>query len=188
MERIFQALLFILLMCLCSLPGLHSFIKSNLINKNFRGYRRPSYVSSALSAKKKKQLVSENVLSILADFDDEEEEEKTAKIPVPSKPVIDNKSKKSHKADNGEKIEEPQKEVEVEKTEEIKEIKERKTKLNAKIKFIEGNRPDYVMVGLEEVTVRFGDTVVVQNASFTVSSGERVGLVGRNGAGKVTIC
>lgn len=40
---------------------------------------------------------------------------------------------------------------------------------------------------LTGVAKSFGDTLVLQNATFTLNSGDRVGLVGANGAGKSTL-
>lgn len=65
------------------------------------------------------------------------------------------------------------------------ETKERRAKLSSKIRLIESAQPDFVLLGLEDVSVILGDDVIVKNSSFSVSSGERLGLVGPNGAGKV---
>lgn len=43
------------------------------------------------------------------------------------------------------------------------------------------------MISLNQVSVRFGDEVLFSDISFLVNSRERVGLVGKNGAGKTTI-
>jgi ATP-binding cassette, subfamily F, member 3 len=42
-------------------------------------------------------------------------------------------------------------------------------------------------IALSGVAVEFGADVVLENVSFTVGSGERWGIIGRNGAGKTTI-
>lgn len=43
------------------------------------------------------------------------------------------------------------------------------------------------MIELEDVTVSYGDTPVIDGASLTVDDGEFVALVGPNGAGKTTL-
>jgi ABC-type multidrug transport system fused ATPase/permease subunit len=63
--------------------------------------------------------------------------------------------------------------------------KVRKDKPSSRIRFVESSQPDFVSLGLDKVSVAFGDEVVVKDGTFSVSSGERVGLVGPNGAGKV---
>jgi ATP-binding cassette subfamily F protein 3 len=40
------------------------------------------------------------------------------------------------------------------------------------------------MISLKNVTLRRGVKVVLQDASVTLNPGEKVGLIGRNGAGK----
>ena len=42
-------------------------------------------------------------------------------------------------------------------------------------------------IRLKAVTKRYDDTVVLRNIFFTLSAGERVGLIGKNGAGKTTL-
>lgn len=56
----------------------------------------------------------------------------------------------------------------------------------ARIRFAESSQPDFVMLALEKVGLVFGNEVVLKNASFSVITGERVGLVGQNGCGKTT--
>lgn len=65
----------------------------------------------------------------------------------------------------------------------------RKDKPNSKVRFTsDSSQPDYVSMGLEKVSLMFGDVTVLKDATFSVSSGERVGLVGPNGGGKVSLC
>lgn len=42
------------------------------------------------------------------------------------------------------------------------------------------------LVAGERIQKKFGDQVVLEDVSFTILPGERIGLVGRNGAGKTT--
>ncbi len=44
-----------------------------------------------------------------------------------------------------------------------------------------------LLASLQNVTKRYGDQVVLREASFQVSSGQKVGLIGANGSGKTTI-
>ncbi len=62
----------------------------------------------------------------------------------------------------------------------------RRDKPPSRVKFAESSQPDFVMMGLENVGLIFGNEVVIKDASFSVSTGERVGLVGPNGAGKTS--
>ncbi len=43
------------------------------------------------------------------------------------------------------------------------------------------------MISIDNVTIRFGAYVLFDKISFQVNPGDRIGLVGRNGAGKTTI-
>ena len=43
------------------------------------------------------------------------------------------------------------------------------------------------MLSVRGLTVEVGGTLVVEGAAFTVRAGDRVGLVGRNGAGKTSL-
>jgi len=64
----------------------------------------------------------------------------------------------------------------------------RKDKPNSKVRFSsESTQPDFVSMGLEKVSLMFGDEAVLKDATFSVSTGERVGLVGPNGGGKVSV-
>ena len=43
------------------------------------------------------------------------------------------------------------------------------------------------MITLRELTLRRGVRVVLQGASVTLAPGEKIGLIGRNGAGKSSL-
>ena len=43
------------------------------------------------------------------------------------------------------------------------------------------------MIRLENVTKKYEDTLIFRDIYFRVSKGERIGLIGRNGAGKSTV-
>ena len=42
-------------------------------------------------------------------------------------------------------------------------------------------------IALSGVAVEFGDTPILRDVTFTVGSGERWGIIGRNGTGKTTL-
>ena len=67
-----------------------------------------------------------------------------------------------------------------------KEDSVRKTNPSARIRFAESAQRDFVSMGLEKVSLMYGNEVVLKDATFSVSTGERVGLVGPNGGGKVS--
>jgi ABC-type glutathione transport system ATPase component len=46
------------------------------------------------------------------------------------------------------------------------------------------NIPEQLLLDVRDLTVRFGDSVVVDAISFALRSGECVGLVGASGSGK----
>ena len=61
----------------------------------------------------------------------------------------------------------------------------RKEKPPSRVRFAESSQPDFVMMALENVGLMYGNDVVLKSSSFSVKTGERVGLVGPNGSGKV---
>jgi len=43
------------------------------------------------------------------------------------------------------------------------------------------------MINIESISKIFGKQVLFENASLQINSGEKIGLVGRNGHGKTTL-
>jgi len=43
------------------------------------------------------------------------------------------------------------------------------------------------IVNAQEITKAFGANPLFQNVSFTISEGDRIGLIGPNGSGKTTL-
>jgi ATP-binding cassette, subfamily F, member 3 len=68
----------------------------------------------------------------------------------------------------------------------VAEQKQRRERASSRIRFAESSQPDFVMMALENVGLVMGNNVVLKNASLSVCTGERVGLVGPNGGGKTT--
>ena len=164
-----------------------------------------------LSAKKAKQLFSEDFLAALNDENDDKDEDlsKTAKskkkLPA-SSPISEDKeledlqgkvSKKAKKQQAKKAVEDVPLDLSgdsdaVEGTEKLitqpkanKKDKSNHNRLSSKIRLTDRSQPPFVMMGLQNVELMFGDDAVVRNASFSVATGERVGLVGPNGGGKV---
>lgn len=65
--------------------------------------------------------------------------------------------------------------------------KTRKDKPSSRVRFTESAQPNFVSIGLDKVSLLFGNEVILKDATFAVNTGERVGLVGPNGGGKVSI-
>ncbi|KAL7546731.1 hypothetical protein ACHAWF_013984 [Thalassiosira exigua] len=62
----------------------------------------------------------------------------------------------------------------------------RKDRPPPRIRIMESSQPDFVALRLEAIAVTFRDQPVLTSATWGVQTGERVGLVGANGAGKTT--
>ena len=59
------------------------------------------------------------------------------------------------------------------------------TSINLKAQFEEYHQPKFVQIGFNNVYFGFSTASVVQNATFDICTGHRVGIVGPNGTGKV---
>jgi ABC-type glutathione transport system ATPase component len=62
----------------------------------------------------------------------------------------------------------------------------RKERPPPRIRIMESSQPDYTALRLEDVAITFRDQAVLKSATWGVQTGDRVGLVGANGAGKTT--
>ena len=156
---------------------------------------------SFLLAKKKSKLVSDDFLSAFA-----EEEPPAAVIEVDeNKKGNDSKSKKKKNKDKSsveteevsmatpvveqQEVVEAALEIEelpVDPKEETLEQRVRREKPPSRMRFTESSQPGFVMMGLENVGLVFGNNEILADSSFSVSSGEKVGLVGPNGSGKTS--
>lgn len=62
----------------------------------------------------------------------------------------------------------------------------RKEKPKSRIRFAESAQPDFVMMSLDHVSLVYGNDVIIKDSTLSVTTGQRVGLVGPNGGGKTT--
>ena len=62
----------------------------------------------------------------------------------------------------------------------------RKERPPPRVRVMESSQPDYTALRLEDVAITFRDQAVLRSATWGVQTGDRVGLVGANGAGKTT--
>jgi len=62
----------------------------------------------------------------------------------------------------------------------------RKERPPPRIRIMESSQPDYSALRLENIALTFRDQPVLKSATWGVQTGDRVGLVGANGAGKTT--
>jgi ABC-type multidrug transport system fused ATPase/permease subunit len=154
----------------------------------------------SLKNKKKggKPIISSELLSSFIEEEGEEEEVEK------KKKKKDKKGKLSAVGAVGavkiveEEVEEPEVEEEVEEVEEGEKVKPldpnemtieqkvRKDKPSARVRFTESSQPGFVSMGLEKIGLMYGNEVILNDASFRVSTGDRLGLVGPNGGGKST--
>jgi ATPase subunit of ABC transporter with duplicated ATPase domains len=66
------------------------------------------------------------------------------------------------------------------------EEKIRKERPPPRIRVMESSQPDYTALRLENIAITFRDQPVLKSATWGVQTGDRIGLVGANGAGKTT--
>jgi ABC-type Mn2+/Zn2+ transport system ATPase subunit len=66
------------------------------------------------------------------------------------------------------------------------EDKVRKNRPPPRIRVMEGTQPGFVSLRLENVGITFRNQEVLKDVTWGVQAGDRIGLVGRNGAGKTT--
>lgn len=62
----------------------------------------------------------------------------------------------------------------------------RKDRPPPRIRIMESSQPDYIALRLENIAITFRDQPVLKSATWGVQTGDRIGLVGANGAGKTT--
>jgi len=62
----------------------------------------------------------------------------------------------------------------------------RKERPPPRIRVMESSQPDYTALRLENIAITFRDLPVLKSATWGVQTGDRIGLVGANGAGKTT--
>jgi ABC-type multidrug transport system fused ATPase/permease subunit len=60
----------------------------------------------------------------------------------------------------------------------------RKAQASSRLKFEGIKQPDFAIIEMRGVNLRYGDKEVLKDATLTAASGERVGLVGPNGCGE----
>lgn len=175
----------------------------NLQNKNHQSIK--SFSTLLFAKKKSKTLISDD---FLASFTEEIADEVEA--PIVDESSIDQKQNKKKKKKGAENVNSK----ELEKNPEIEEVlisvnndaidadnnnlsietqsdvietveqRARRERPPSRVRFAETSQPGFVMMGLEQISLAFGNEEVLVNISFSVSTGERVGLVGPNGSGK----
>lgn len=84
-------------------------------------------------------------------------------------------------AANGEAVAEPPKEKKITLEERI-----RKERPPPRVRVMESSQPNFSSLRLENIGITFRDQEVLKDVTWGVSTGDRIGLVGHNGAGKTT--
>ena len=125
----------------------------------------------------KKKLVSDSLLQSIL-MEDDEQIMGLAKSTLPVVPVPEQHETRQKHANK-----EPSESFSESKEEGV--LKARKDKPSARVRFTTTSQPNYVNIGLVSVSVTIGNEVILKDASLLISTGERVGLVGPNGGGKV---
>ena len=69
----------------------------------------------------------------------------------------------------------------------LKEVSSRSQTSTASIDFAATERQTKRLVELNDVSIELGERTIVENLSFLIANGTRIGLVGPNGSGKTTI-
>ena len=142
---------------------------STNINK---GKKKEKYRHRTLQQEEEEIVIGNTILISTHEITEIDEEVHITPVKDPQL-VYQNKHQKHHQQNHKEKTSSDQ---------------NRKDKPNSKIRFSSvSTQPDFVSMGLEKVTLMFGDEAVLKDATFSVSTGERVGLVGPNGGGKVSL-
>lgn len=88
--------------------------------------------------------------------------------------------------DNGGKEAPTSPEAPVQKAKPTLEDKIRKERPPPRIRVMESSQPGFVSLRMENVGITFRNQEVLKDVTWGVQSGERIGLVGKNGAGKTT--
>lgn len=59
-------------------------------------------------------------------------------------------------------------------------------KFTGRPKFAQSVQPSFASLGIQQLEMIYANTAILQNATFAGNTGDRVGLVGPNGSGKVS--
>ncbi len=70
---------------------------------------------------------------------------------------------------------------------ELSDMNTRTRTASARIDFSSSDRQTKQLIGLDDITCKFGDRTLFEGITFNITSGMRVGLVGPNGSGKTSL-